>query len=283
MDGGIRAEVSDAVGAATVGAAELDGGEVGTVHRVALADGRTVVAKTGPTPLTVEAGMVRYLDAESPLPVPTVLAATDDLLVLEYVPGDGAVTPAVERDLADRLAALHGVTADRPGFPFDTLTGSLRLPNPRVDSWVEFVREFRLRYVLDRAVAGGAVTDRLRDRVEALAADLGSILVEPRAPALLHGDVWTGNLVVDGDRDRVAALLDPACFYGHPEYELAYVRWTDTGGEEFFGRYRERRGLDPGADRRMRAYAVVPILVHCWYFGAAYREDLDAALSDLGY
>lgn len=275
---------------ARLGSVELlDGGAVGTVRRVDLDDGRTVVGKTGDVPLTVEARMLRYLAAESDLPVPDVLDAADDLLLLEYVGGAGGVSPPVERHLADLLAALHDRTPaavrdgpdDQFGFHYDTLGGALRQPNPWTDSWVEFVREFRLRHVADRAAADGRLPASLRERVDALAAALDALLVEPAAPRLLHGDVWTGNLVVDGD--RVAAVLDPAVFYGHAEYDLAYALWTDTVGEPFLRRYRQHRGLAEGFDERRRVYEVVPLLEHVWHFGATYHGALRERLTALGY
>ena len=42
-----------------------------------------------------------------------------------------------------------------------------------------------------------------------------------RRAALLHGDLWTGNILVrDG---RLVALIDPACYYGHAEVDLAML------------------------------------------------------------
>lgn len=273
--------------AAVEATSTLDGGMVGAVHRVDLADGRTVVAKTGQTPLDVEGAMLRYLDRESDAmdgeawPVPRVEYAAEDLLLLEFVPGDGGISPAVERHLAALLARLHDRTGDGCGFHYDTLSGALRQPNPWVDSWVEFFREFRLRYVADRARNRGVLPETLYDRVSALAADLDSLLTEPGQPALLHGDCWTGNLVIDGE--EIAAVLDPAIFYGHPEYDLAYAHWTETVGEPFLGRYLESRSLDEGFRERFRIYAVHPLVEHVWHFGDQYHGELDARLRELGY
>ena len=284
--GWLADRIADLTGTGVRDLVELDGGAVGVVYRVDLTDGSSLVAKTGPTKLTVEAGMARYLAAKSGLPVPAVHHAADDLLVLEYVPGgegssagDG-MTPAVERDLAAHVARLHEQTADACGFRFDTLSGLLRQPNPWVDSWIEFFREFRLRYVADLAHERGRLPPEYHQRVLELCAELDELLVEPAAPALLHGDLWAGNLLV---RDsRIAAVLDPAIFYGHPEYDLAYARWTGTVGEPFFEAYRERRGLVPGAHERFDVYAVHPLIEHVWHFGESYLESLDRRLAGLG-
>jgi fructosamine-3-kinase len=226
--------------------------------------------------------MLRYVAEVSDLPVPEVLAASDDLLVLEFVPGDGAVTPAVERDAAAHLAALHGVECDRAGFPFDTLSGPLRQPNPWTDSWTEFFADQRLVRAASVARESGHLSLVDYERVTTLAGDLDSLLGEPASPALVHGDVWTGNLVVDGD--RVAAFLDPACYYGHPEVDLAYVDWTDTFGDAFFDRYRELRGIEDGFfETRRDVYALYPVLEHVWFFGTEYADELDRTLSRLGY
>jgi len=65
----VAAQVEHALETSVRSTTELDGRMIGTVHRVALADGRTVVARTGETPLTVEARMLQQLDACG-LPVP---------------------------------------------------------------------------------------------------------------------------------------------------------------------------------------------------------------------
>lgn len=281
----VAGRVERALGVATGGSTELDGGEVGSVHRVALAGGRTVVAKIGSTPLSVEARMLRYLGARG-LPVPAVEYASDALLVLEHVPGasgPAAVTPAVERDVARHLAALHGETADAYGFPFDTLSGPYRQANPWTDSWVEFFGEHRLLAAARAARDEGTLPPATCERVAAVRDDLDALVPDAPVPSLLHGDLWAGNLVVADD--AVAAVLDPACYYGHAEIELSYARWAGFS-ETFLDAYDDAhpRGLAPGFDDRRPVYALLGILEHVRYFDAdRYREDLDATLDAVGF
>jgi fructosamine-3-kinase len=280
-DADLRTRVADLTGTTVEAATDLDGGEVGRVRRLDLADGRALVAKTGPTPLSVEGRMLRYLADHTDLPVPTVHHAADDLLLLAFVPGGGTVTASVERDAAERLAALHGATAEAYGFPFDTLSGRLAQPNPWTGSWVEFFREHRLLHVARAGRESGRLPADLHDRVRALAGNLDALLVEPAAPALVHGDVWRGNLVVrDG---AVAAFLDPACYYGHREVELAYVEWTGTFGSAFRERYRELRPPADGAAVRRPVYELLPVLEHVEHFGASYLPAVRERLDALGY
>lgn len=280
MNAHTREAVERWAGSAVADATELDGGEVGTVSRVELADGRRVVAKTAETDLTIEAKMLRSL-AGAGLAVPEVFHAAPELLVLEYVAGTSDITPTVERDLADRLAALHSTGAETFGFPFDTLTGRFRQPNPRVSDWPTFFGEYRLDHAATCAQEEGVLPADCAERVEAVVDDLPTLLDHGAEPALIHGDIWRENLLTDGK--SVRAFLDPACYYADPEVELAYIDWTDTGGEAFFERYRETAGIDDGFEERAAIYRLYPLLTHVRHFGTAYVDELRDCLVTVGY
>ncbi len=275
----LRRQIEDAIDVPVRATEELDGGMIGTVHRADLDDDRTVVAKTGETPLSVEARMLRYLD-ERGLTVPDVLHASDDLLVLEYIEGESRVTPAVERDAAEHLATLHGNTAEGFGFPFGTLTGTVTQPNPWTDEWTPFYADQRLQHVRKQCLDAGVLEPALDRQLTTAIDRLDEMLTEPDEPALLHGDVWRTNLLTDGE--RVVAFLDPACYYGHPEIELAYADWTDTFGDPFFERYDTLRGIGDGFfETRRYAYRLYPLLVHLLLFGSPYDQELGETLARL--
>jgi fructosamine-3-kinase len=96
-------------------------------------------------------------------------------------------------------------------------------------------------------------------------------------PALLHGDLWSGNLLVrDG---RLAAFIDPACYYGDAEVDLAMLDLFGSPGESF----REAYGpLEPGWPERRAVYQLFPALVHLALFGSCYAGMVDRLLSRLG-
>jgi fructosamine-3-kinase len=277
--------VADALGTPVTDSTELDGGEVGRVFRVSLADNRAVVTKTGETPLDVEAFMLTYL-GDRGLPVPELHHRSDDLLVMEYVEGDGRLTPDAERDAARHLADLHEESPEQSdsafGFPRDTLSGPYRQPNPWTDSWVAFFRDHRLRHVAEAAREADVLSATLFDRLTALAEDLESWLPESPQSSLVHGDVWANNLVL-GD-DRIRAFLDPACYFGHAEVELAYAAFVGFG-DSFFETYEAERGIDSGFfEGRREVYQLYPLLEHLLYFeDERYTAEIETSLADLGY
>ncbi|WP_425461898.1 fructosamine kinase family protein [Natronosalvus hydrolyticus] len=278
--------LADVLGTTPERIVELEGGQIGSVFRVSLANGRTVVAKTGNTPLATEAFMLEYLAEESYLPVPSVVHASDELLLMEYIDGSTTHDEGVARDAARQLASLHEIEGPAYGFPRDTLTGPVRQPNPWTESWLEFYRTHRLHHA--GAIAAnpesgpGTLPEYLFERLEKCIGDLESILEEPPQSSLIHGDVWRTNVL---SRDgRVTGFLDPATYYADPEIELAYIDWTDTFGPTFFDAYERERSIRDGFwERRRFVYRVYPLLVHVHLFGGSYVDELEATLERLGY
>lgn len=116
----------------------------------------------------------------------------------------------------------------------------------------------------------------------ALAARLEELIGEPARPSLLHGDLWTGNLLVASA--RVVGVVDPAIYHGHPEIELAFGTLFGTFGEPFFRRYREVRGLEPGfLEERRHLYNLYPLLVHVRLFGGGYAGAVERTLARFGH
>ena len=275
--------VQAALGERLLSAHPLGGGCIGEVYRAELSDGSAVVAKvdrTGEANLGREAYMLRYLREKSELPVPEVYGSSENLLLMEFVEGGGDFSRA-EGHAAELLAKLHGITADAYGHERDTLIGSLSQPNPWTSSWVEFFREQRLLYAARVAREAGRLPAELHRRVGELAGRLDEIIGEPGPPSLIHGDVWSGNVLATGD--RISAFLDPAIYHADPEIELAYISLFNSFGPRFFERYGELREVRAGFfEERRHLYALYPLLVHVYYFGGHYVRAVDSTLDRFG-
>ena len=280
----IRREVAAAAGRPVSDIAPLGGGCVSAVYAVTLDDGRQLVAKVDEERtglLATEAFMLRYLAERTPLPVPAVRSVADGLLLMDYVEGDSRFDEAAERHAAELLAALHDLTAPAFGFEGDTLIGGLRQPNPPAGSWLAFFAEQRLVYMAGEAARAGRLPAALRARVEWLAGRLDRWLEEPPRPSLIHGDVWTTNVLARGG--RITAFLDPALYFAHPEIELAFIGLFGTFGGAFYRRYHELRPIAPGFfEERRDLYNLYPLLVHARLFGGSYVSQVERVVADYG-
>jgi fructosamine-3-kinase len=261
------------VGAALLGgiiqdAHVLRGGSLSEIVRISLADGRQAIVKSAPQ-ARAEAVMLATI-AASGAPAPAVLAVSDRVLVLELMPAEGLLG-AAWASLGSAAAALHAVRGPRYGWAEDYAFGPVAIPNRWTDHWPSFWAEHRL------CVHLGFLPQVLARRVEALAADLPDRLPARPASALLHGDLWSGNVLASGQ--RVSALIDPACYYGHAEADIAMLELFGRPGAAFYEAYGR---MEPGYRERRVLYQLWPALVHLRLFGDEYRPMAGRLLAEAG-
>jgi len=283
MNPGLADAIERLVGRRPSRLAPLGGGCIAPVHRCDFAGGATLVAKQ-PSPgrtLDCEAWMLRYLKAESALPVPAVIAAAPDLLIIDYIDAGGALDARAEAHLAELLAALHAIRGPHFGFARATVIGPLDQPNPPATSWLEFFRDHRLLHRAAAADAKGRLPARLFARIETLAGKLERWIEAPAHPALIHGDCWSGNVLAKAG--RVAGLIDPAIHWADPEIELAFGMLFGPMGAAFFRRYGEISPIRPGFfEARRDLYNLYPLLVHAELFGGSYTNAIARTLDRFG-
>lgn len=257
--------------------------------RIELADGRRLAVKarqggeSGRSNLELEAYMLAELERHSELPVPHVHHVDADLLVMDFIENDGgAITPSVERHAGELIAKLHATRREQFGYRRDTLIGPLHQPNPEARAWVPFFRDHRLLLMARKAQEEGSLPAAMLHRIERLAERIEDYLIEPPFPSLLHGDLWTGNVLVR--EGRIAGFVDPAIYCGSPEIELAFATLFGTFGQAFFEAYAGTMPLEPGF-RELRAslYNLYPRLVHVKLFGSGYLAGIDATLARLDF
>ena len=256
----------------------LHGGCVSAVFRAEFADRPALVVKhAADGGLAVEGFMLDYLARETHLPVPRLHHVGDRLLVMDHVEGDGRGGAAAEREAAVQLARLHDISAPAFGFERDTVIGGLPQPNTRCEDWCAFFRDRRLLFMGRLAHQAGRLPAGSLASLEALCARLEDFLGHAPRPGLVHGDVWSGNVLYH--RGRVAAYIDPAIYFADPEVELAFIELFSCFGPAFFARYAELRPIDPGyRDCRRDIYNLFPLLVHTALFGGPYPAQVDAVL-----
>ncbi|MGY9045978.1 hypothetical protein P775_17380 [Puniceibacterium antarcticum] len=255
-----------ALGADVATTTPLQGGDLSQIELVTLTDGRQMVAKRGPL-VEVEGRVLAALQLLR-APVPAVLHLEQGLLCLQYL---SPAPPSRQgwRDLGKALAQLHSHDGAGYGWQEDYALGRVEIRNSTTPDWPTFWAERRL--LADISELPGD----LAARVETLARRLPDLLPkEPRA-APLHGDLWIGNLHFSEDG---AYLIDPACYHGHSEVDLAMLTLFGQPDDAFWRSYGT---LDHGFDDRKPIYQLWPALVHLRLFGESYRPMVSGLLHSL--
>jgi fructosamine-3-kinase len=232
------------------------------------------------------------LAATGTVAVPAILEVGErdgcPVLVLERLEAaDAAAQAAGEAAFGAALARLHACTAAAFGWDRDNFIGAGVQRNGRDQDWARFFRERRLRPQLEWLASGegatgdGATRAALLERGARLLAQVGTLLAGHQpAPALLHGDLWSGNWLVNR-RDRRPYTFDPAVHHGDPEADLAMTELFGGFGPRFYAAYHRLVPQRPGYPVRRELYNLYHLLNHANLFGAGYARQALAAVDRL--
>jgi fructosamine-3-kinase len=129
------------------------------------------------------------------------------------------------------------------------------------------------------------LTPRSRRAVSEALARLGEWFPEFNEPTLVHGDLWTANIMVDDsdpDRPTITGFVDGSADFAEVEYELAYLRVFQTADAAFFEDYSQRHPLRSGFERRCRFYWLNTMMLHVRFFGNAYLPACERLAAEIG-
>ncbi len=261
--------------AVVVAAAELTGGGFATVWRLTVRNGRhvrDVVLKVGPAPgtrlLSYEAGLAAaeadyYRRVPAGVPVPQVLGDGPDWLLVTHLPGvalselGGQDTARARYATGAALARVHTVTGPRFGYPE---------PRPGGRTWPAAFAAI-IEALLGDAVAWDVAVPA--DRIRAAVARHHDRLAAVDRPALLHVDLWDGNVLVGADGGLTGLVDGERHLYGDPLLDAVspalFRRIEDEPDQPFLRGYADTAGapleLDPVrlALYRMHLYLIMVV------------------------
>lgn len=196
-------------------------------------------------------------------------------LVLEWI---SSCRPTIKSSLtlAGQLANLHRCSAGSFGLPYSNYMGSLSQSNRPRDTWSDFFIRERLLPQVNMAADKNLLIKSDLDKFEMIYKKLPDLFQE-EAPALIHGDLWSGNYLIS--EQELPYLIDPAITNGHREFDMAMT--TLFGGflREFYDAYHESFPLAAGWEQRIDLWNLYPLLVHLNLFGVGYLGQLRSNLN----
>uniref|UniRef100_A0A3Q0RAE9 protein-ribulosamine 3-kinase n=1 Tax=Amphilophus citrinellus TaxID=61819 RepID=A0A3Q0RAE9_AMPCI len=154
------------------------------------------------------------------------------------------------------------------GFHVVTCCGYLPQDNQWQSDWVSFYSQQRLQHQLN--MVEKSYGDReTRELWAQLQVKIPQFFRDVEiVPALLHGDLWGGNVAEYADGP---VTFDPASFYGHSEFELGISGMFGGFNSTFYSAYHSKIPQVPGFAMRNQLYQLFHYLNHWNHFGGGYR------------
>jgi fructosamine-3-kinase len=257
----------------------LSGGSIASSWKLDLENGLSYVLKINPIKKMVQAEVdgLNELAKSREVRTPKVCHYQSNWLVLEFI-APGRKNSDFFSEFGRKLAKMHRHESVSFGFESDNFIGQTpQLNSEHRHSWVDFFWENRLHYQVDLAIQKGA-SHKLLDTFHSIESIAKEHLNESlERPCLIHGDLWSGNILVDSNQNSV--LIDPAVYYGHREAELAMTKLFGGFDPSFYKAYEEEYPLKDGHRERLPLYQFYHVLNHYNLFGGHY---LDQSLKLMG-
>jgi protein-ribulosamine 3-kinase len=217
-------------------------------------------------------GLETLRSAGASVVIPRVIFAREPIgadpafLILEFL----APGPQDDEALGRGLAAIHAHRSDRFGFQSPSYCGATVQDNHWTDAWPEFYAHRRIRPLLRRLETRGDLSVAERTLYERLLDGLSAILPKDSIPSLIHGDLWSGNVLWT---PQGPALVDPACAFADREMEFGITTLFGGLSPRAFSAYEEAHPLAAGWRERNSLYQLYHLLNHAVLFGGGYAAQ----------
>lgn len=242
-------------------------------------DGKRYFIKYGPKSkrFYCEANGINEIAKSATVRVPRVACCTDSFIITEFIES-GIHTKHFFENFGYAFAKMHKESAAEFGFIEDNFIGESIQVNIATGSektnWCEFYVNKRLMFQYRMAEKNGYASKSLAKGIFNMEKSLSKILKESEEPpALLHGDLWSGNFMCGADGEAV--IIDPAVYYGHREADLAMTMLFGGFPQIFYDSYHTELPLKPGWESRVNIYKLYHVLNHLNIFGRGYLYEAE--------
>ena len=234
--------------------------------------------KKYPEMFQLEEKGLQLLRNNSNLIIPIVKAIFDieenSYLVLEWI-DEGTSNEDSHFNFGRNLAIMHSHSAEKFGLKYDNYIGSLKQVNSFRDNWNDFFIENRVGYQLQNAFDEGNIDKQSSNAIEKIYQKLSDFFPLEK-PSLLHGDLWSGNFMID--KGGNAVIYDPAVYYGHRLMDLGMTKLFGGFSNEFYEGYQEEYKLERNWHDAINIANIYPLLVHVNLFGTSYLTQIKGIL-----
>ncbi|MGO1298318.1 MAG: fructosamine kinase family protein [Vibrio sp.] len=261
----------------------IEGGNISHVYRIS--DGTdTYVVKVNTKEFlpqyVAEEYSLNSLYQTDTIIVPRVIVCgqtkSHSFIVLEDLPTSPLHAETCSYQLGQQLAKLHQWGEQKQyGYDDDNFIGATPQPNVWTNKWHQFFAEQRIGWQLQLLKEKNITLVEIEEFIALIKKRLSSH--HPK-PALLHGDLWQGNV---GQTPTSSVCYDPASYWGDRECDVAMTELFGGFPPRFYAGYQSIWPLDNGYAQRRDIYNLYHVLNHCYLFGGEYLAQATALIDEI--
>ena len=231
--------------------------------------------------IKTEAKNLIYFNKEKINIFPKVINSNNKILIMEYIKHNKNKPKKITKEFLKILTSIHLKSSNKYGFYFDTQVGGLRQSNSFTNNWISFFAEKRMYSIYKEICKTEPMPKNINNKIELLINNLSKRLPSNPRPALLHGDLWEGNILFNNK--KLIGLIDPGSFYGHNEMEIAYLRWFNPSfiGKDFINMYKEFNTIEKNYFSYEPIYQLYYSLMNVHLWDRSYIQDVQRLLKKI--
>ncbi len=267
----IKSEIESTLNQEIISANNQSGGDINDASIIKLSDGESLFLKwNGSAPEcmfeTEAKGLELLSDTDAELIIPEVILMGKDFLLLSLIES-GTENPDSSFQFGVEFAKLHKNSSNSFGLDHSNFIGKLSQSNSPHQNWADFLISERIEPQIKLGMQSGKFGGDTHSKIDSLHKSATNLFPE-EPPALLHGDLWSGNYMFT--KNGKASIYDPAVYYGHREMDIAMTRLFGGFSSDFYEGYNSEYPLAGGFEDRIELCNLYPVLVHANLFGGGY-------------
>ena len=278
--------LADAIGLQILSYERVVGGDINSAYRLVTSSGSLFLKSNaypfGSQMLQTESIALQHMNslgAKTPEVISVLSSDKTNFLILEWI--ETGIAESFKILAAARaLAQLHKNSSESFGYSSDNFLATWAQKNEYSDDWIVFYIHNRILPLVRDCMSISLLSDVYESKTWELKS-----LMEKRfpsePPALIHGDLWTGNLMYTFEMPGYA-LVDPAICFASREMDIAMSKLFGGFSSSFYDAYQEVFPLQPEWEYRLPAYQLYYLLFHLKFFGKGYLGGVDRCFSHYG-
>jgi len=185
-----------------------------------------------------------------------------------------------QRKLGKGLGEMHLKSAEyspkKFGFPVEGFIGKTVQTQGWENNWIDCFLNLRIKpqlSILKNNLLEFKTIKKINEKIRS------QLINHKPLNALVHGDLWSGNIGVDQSGRGV--IFDPASWWADSEVDIAMTQLFGGFKREFYEEYYKIIPKNKGFEKRMIIYNFYHILNHANMFGGSYFYEVQEYVREI--